>query len=184
MRKFSHYGLALMTLSAAALLASGCRGGDSPGIGVGNAPPPPAPRRVKVPKARVAAQGDVSALLADLASGDMVRLWTAEEKLGRMGPSVAPQVRSMLGVALPEARAAACRLAYKFEDTEALPFMIELLADESRLVRSTSAVFLRGMTGQDFDYRPDALDSDRAASIVRWREWYAKTHGQVRRRRR
>ncbi len=173
--------LGLAVMAAAALTFSGCRKG---------------PRTIKKRPDRVrrerlsgrfdvlqkgrgpTGEGGVAKLLADLASGDMVLAWRAEEGLTEMGEDVAPQVRVMLDSASPEARGAACRLAYRFNDTPALPKMIALLADESRLVRVEVGVSLCGLTNQDFNFRADALPAERAAAQARWQNWYNKAYGR------
>jgi hypothetical protein len=131
---------------------------------------------------------NVAKLLGALESGDMVRSWRAEEALLDLGEEMAPYTRLMFGSTSPEARGAACRLAYAFKDTASISTMIDLLADESRLVRVEASVNLSGLTGQDFNFRPDALPADRDAAIGRWQTWYVKTygtpHGRNNRRRR
>jgi len=188
----------VLAIVAAALLAAGCRKGTGgktkttrsrEKAGRQHQRPLRGDFRVLQRDTRPAnAQGEVGKLLADLAGGDMRLAWRAEEALGDMGPWVAPQVRSMLGSASPEARAAACRLAFRFGDTGAIPAMMKLLSDESEMVRAEAGVQLCGLTGQDFGYRPKALLPDRVEAIGRWQAWYSKTHGAVtgrkRRRRR
>ena len=180
MNKPKTIALGLAVLAVTALTFSGCRKGSRP---TRNRPDRTRRQRLSgrfdvLQKGRGATgEGGVAKLLADLASGDMVLAWRAEEALTEMGEEVAPQVRVMLDSASPEARAAACRLACRFNDTPALPKMIALLADESRLVRVEAGVSLCGLTNQDFDFRADALPADRAAAQARWRNWYNKTYG-------
>jgi len=168
--------LALAAVLALTVFAAGCWGFGSK--------EPPVSAGAKAAAAVAAAPGrdarqldEVGRLLADLDSGDIVRCWRAEEALEQMGASVAPRTRAALGAANPEARAAACRLAFKFRDEPAIPGMIALLDDDSRLVRSTANVFLCGLTDQDFDFRPDATAADRAAAKAAWEAWHAKTYG-------
>ncbi len=176
MTSFRRTALAMVILASAALAAMSCRkseGKDAKKAGAdGNGP-------------SLAWMGekptfdDVGKLLVDLDSGKPVLYWHAESALGEMGSAVAPRVRQAMAASMPEARAAACRLAFKFRDQEAIPGMIALLGDESRLVRNTANVFLCGLTDQDFGFRPDALESDRRAAQKRWEAWYAKTYGPV-----
>jgi len=175
---FNAIGLAL--LAAALVFAAGCRGRD------GNKGKKVSSRRSSRDRNRdVLRKGqlprdirqDVAALLKDLASGDMVKSWRAESELARRGAEVLPSVRLMFGSTSPEARAAACRLCYRCRDVKALPAMIDLLSDESRMVRVEAGVSLSGMTGQDFDFRPDALQADRERAVERWQNWYVKTYG-------
>jgi hypothetical protein len=178
--------MGLVLVAGVLVLGAGCRGGGSGKNGKEKTARRKSSR--KSVRTRVLRSGqlprdlraDVARLLNDLASGDIRLAWRAEEELGRMGARVAPQVRLMLDSASPEARAAACRLAYRFEDKRAIAPMIDLLADESRLVRAQAGVSLSGMTEQDFDFRPDALASDRAKAIGRWQDWYLKTYGNPR----
>lgn len=122
---------------------------------------------------------EIGSLLADLDGGDVAASWRAEELLGAKGPWVAPRVRTMLGASTPEARAAACRLAYKFTDTSSIAGMIELLGDKSRLVRNTANYCLCGLTNQDFRFRPDAMPEDQAAAKARWESWYVRNYGPL-----
>ena len=122
---------------------------------------------------------EVGLLLRELDSGDALRTWRAEESLGAMGSAIAARTRAAMNASTPEARAAACRLAYQFRDASAIPGMIALLGDDSRLVRNTANVFLSGLTNQDFGFRADAMPADRAAAQDLWEAWYAKTHGPV-----
>ncbi|MHC4913967.1 MAG: HEAT repeat domain-containing protein [Planctomycetota bacterium] len=187
----SALGLAL--LAALAVIAAGCGGGGGGGRTRTTTTSKRQVRRRQLLTSKIrmlergeaprGAKGGVATFLADLASGDMVKAWRAEEALANMGPVVASQVRAMFGSASPEARAAACRLAYRFKDTVAIPTMIDLLADESRLVRVEASVNLSGITGQDFNFRADALPADRLAAIERWEKWYLRTYGTGRRSR-
>ena len=176
MTSFRRTALAMVILASAALAAMGCRkseGKDAKKAGAdGNGP-------------SLAWMGekptldDVGNLLVEMDSGQPLLCWRAESALGEMGSSVAPRVRLALAASTPEARAAACRLAFKFRDQEAIPGMIALLGDDSRLVRNTANVFLCGLTDQDFGFRPDALESDRRDARKRWEAWYARTSGPV-----
>lgn len=188
MNKPTKIALGLAVLAVAALGAAGC--GKGPGKTAKNRPD----RQVRrqrlsgrfdvLQKGRApGGAGGVAKLLADLASGDMVLAWRAEEALADLGEDVAPQVRVMLDSASPEARAAACRLAYRFKDIAALPKMIALLTNESHLVRVEAGVNLCGLTDQDFNYRPDSLPADRAAAQARWRNWFKRTYGVQNRQR-
>jgi hypothetical protein len=172
-----------------ALLAGGCAGRKRDD-GAAQKPATPAQKGAAVPESfSVLAKGQPApagrpgqavpgdSLLADLASGDMVKAWAAEERLMARGPSAAPAARSLFSSGSPEARAAGCRLAFHFKDAAAIPAMIELLGDESRLVRTEAGVCLCGMTGQDFGFRTDAMGADRAAAQARWREWCSRTYG-------
>ena len=126
---------------------------------------------------------EVQKLLADLASGDLVRAWQAEARLKEMGPGIAAEVRQVLDSPSPEARAAGCRLAYHYRDLDAVPGIIRLLDDSSDMVRTQADVSLSGITGQDFNFRAEALRTDRLAAQKRWSNWYAKTYGNQARRR-
>jgi hypothetical protein len=177
--------LGLTSLAALAAFAAGCGGGGGGGAVRTRSRRSVQRRQLLSAKVRMLERGElprgveggIGQLLANLACGDMVKAWRAEEALGNMGPTVAAQVRAMFGSASPEARGAACRLAYRFRDTVAIPIMIDLLADESRLVRVEASVNLSGMTGQDFSFRADALPADRLAAIKRWEAWYLRTYG-------
>jgi len=169
--------LALAAALALTVFAAGCWGfGGKPAPETAGARAAAAVERAPSRDAR-GPLDEVGRLLVDLDSGDVVRCWRAEEALGEMGASVAPRTRAALGAAYPEARAAACRLAFKFRDEAAIPGMIALLDDDSRLVRSTANVFLCGLTDQDFGFRPDAAAPDRAAARAAWEAWRAKTYG-------
>jgi hypothetical protein len=175
-------------LCAAALMTWGCRGGSS-GSGSGAAAgPAAAPGRVVLDDNSLAlkrgdvpreVQGGFAQLLADLSSGEILRALTAEERLRELGVDAAPCVRAAFGSGSPEARAAACRLAYRIGDPAFIPPLVARLGDESRLVRIEANVNLCGLTGQDFNFRADALESDRAEAIKRWEAWYARTYGPV-----
>ncbi|HOX08811.1 MAG TPA: hypothetical protein PK280_20625 [Planctomycetota bacterium] len=171
--------LTAAALASAALLVPGCRSKDT----AAKAPPAKAEQKA-APGAVPAWLGlgkapldEVGRLLMDLDSGDPCKFWRAEDILQNMGDSVAPRTRRALAASTPEARAAACRLAYNFRDQEAIGGMIALLGDESRMVRNTANVFLCGLTGRDFNFRPDALPEDRAAAQSRWQKWYAAAGG-------
>jgi hypothetical protein len=58
-------------------------------------------------------------------------------------------------------------------DARALPVLIRLL-DSARLdIRSESATWLCGLTGQEFDYSPHAPAEERQTTMSRWRQWLA-----------
>lgn len=190
MAKSTREVLGLTLLAAALVLSAGCRGNGSSKEKEkkvarkkrgGNEKKGGVLRKGQLPRD---VQGGVARLLGDLASGDILMAWRAEEELGAMGAYVAPQVRMMLDSTSPEARGAACRLAHRFKDKVALAPMIDLLSDESHMVRVEASVCLSGMTGQDFNFRADALLKDRDEAIERWQQWYVKTHGAPNRRRR
>jgi hypothetical protein len=195
-----------LSLAAAAVLclaAYGCRGAKSKAPGEGakapaSAPSPALAQAARPPAPMISTRKDkdgkplppdeIDMLLHELCGTELQRArlpedvrssWRAEDKLVEIGPSVAPRVRAALSFPCPEARAAACRLAYRFGDAEAIPAMIKLLDDESSLVRLHANRSLCGMTGQDMNYRPEALPEDRAAAKARWEKWYASTAGPV-----
>jgi len=180
--------LMAITLTAAACLAAGCRDRKSGAAGAAAAAAPQAAEAERIPAWLSKEPMDsVGRLLLDLDSGDPVRCWHAEEALGDLGAEIAPRTRRAMAASTPEARAAACRLAFKFRDEAAIPAMIALLADEpragrgydheSRLVMNTANVFLCGLTDRDFNFRPDALPADRAAARARWEAWYRSAYG-------
>ncbi len=187
MTKLTANALGIALLATALVFAAGCRDGDG-----GDNKKASRKRKDSRKSQGILRKGqlprdlrqDVASLLEDLAGGDMVRSWRAESELGRRGPSVAPSVRLMFGSTSPEARGAACRLCCRFKDTGSIPSMIDLLSDESRMVRVEAGVSLSGISGQDFDFRADALQADRDKSIARWQNWYVKTYGSPSRRRR
>jgi HEAT repeat protein len=128
--------------------------------------------------------GDVAALLKNLHSKDIPTVWAAEENLGNLGSRVAAQVRTVLTSRSLLARAAGCRLAYKFDDKLAVPYLIDLLLDKARLVRIEAGSSLTGLTEKKFNYRFDANLTDRRAAHARWSAWYRRAHPAPRRRRR
>jgi hypothetical protein len=177
MISFRRTALLTAMLTAATFATFGCRNSKSQGS---QPAAPAASSRTENPVWLGRQPNDeVGLLLRDLDSGDPLRTWHAEESLGAMGPAVAARTRAAMNASTPEARAAACRLAYQFRDASALSGMIALLGDDSRLVRNTANVFLCGLTDQDFGFRADAMPADRAAAQDLWEAWYAKTHGPV-----
>jgi len=175
-------------LCAAAMLACGCRGGADRGTTKSAAKPASAPGRTALEESTLALkradlpreeQGAFAALLADLSSGEILRALEAEERLRDLGVDAAPCVRAAFGSGSPEARAAACRLACGIGDPGFIPALVARLGDESRLVRIEANVALCGLTGQDFNFRADALEADRVEAIRRWEAWHARTHGPV-----
>ncbi|WP_254513616.1 outer membrane protein assembly factor BamB family protein [Anatilimnocola floriformis] len=56
-------------------------------------------------------------------------------------------------------------------DARALPVLIRLLDSTQLEIRSQSATWLCGLTGQEFDYSPYAAAADRHAAMARWRDW-------------
>lgn len=58
-------------------------------------------------------------------------------------------------------------------DHRALPVLIRLLDSERLEIRSESATWLCGLTGQEFDFSPHAPAVERQATMARWREWLA-----------
>ncbi len=128
--------------------------------------------------------GDVAALLKNLHSKDIPTVWAAEEALGNLGSRVAAQVRTVLASSSLLARAAACRLAYKFNDKLAIPYLIDLLLDESRVVRIEAGSSLSGLTEKKFNYRFDADLADRRAAHASWSAWYRRAHPPPSKRRR
>jgi hypothetical protein len=179
--------LIVLTMVAATCLAAGCWHRKTAKSAAPQAAAPQTAEPTRIPAWLKGPLDNVGKLLLDLDSGDPVRCWHAEEALGDLGAEVAPRTRLAMGASTPEARAAACRLAYKFRDEAAIPAMIALLADEpkagrgydheSRLVMNTANVFLCGLTDRDFNFRPDALPAERAAAKARWEAWYASAYG-------
>ncbi len=55
----------------------------------------------------------------------------------------------------------------------ALPVLIRLLDSTQVEIRSASATWLAGLTGQEFDYSPHSPAAERQAAISRWRDWLA-----------
>jgi len=185
--------MSLAVLAAAAVLLSGCwpftdkaKKGDQVAAKPAPAPEGKVVKPYQTAQSAAARKGspppdEVDFLLADLDNPSLVLQWRAEEALRDLGPSIAARVRPLLSstAILPEARAAACRLAEYFRDHQAMPAMIALLMDESRLVRDVAGVSLCGLTNQDFDYRPDATVEDRVAAQARWQAWYLRTAGPI-----
>lgn len=58
-------------------------------------------------------------------------------------------------------------------DHRALPVLVRLLDSERLEIRSESATWLCGLTGQEFDYSPHAPTAERQVTIARWGEWLA-----------
>lgn len=201
MTRLARLTLALPATLLLATACPGCRDSKSQPAAEGPKPAPspaPAATGAKPPPAAVSARKDASGkplpadevdvLLNDLSGTELQRSrlpsdartsWLAEDKLIEIGPAIAPRVRAALSFPSPEARAAACRLACRFEDAGAVPALIGLLGDESLLVRTHANRSLCTLTGQDLGYRPGASPEDRAAARARWERWYASTTGPV-----
>lgn len=179
----------LVLAALAAMLAAGCWPFGSSGrpgaVPEEQAAAPAAKLELQRPEVRARpvtvpeAGPRVSPLLADLQGADMLKCWRAEEALREMGPTMAPYVRAMFASPSPQARSAACRLAFRLNDWQAVPGIIALLADESLVVRRTANVYLCGLTGEDFGFRPEATPGDRAAAQARWTNWYAARLAQA-----
>ena len=58
-------------------------------------------------------------------------------------------------------------------DARALPVLIRLLDSPQLEIRSQSAAWLCGLTGQEFDFSPHAPAAERQAALTRWRDWLA-----------
>ncbi|NLF32767.1 MAG: HEAT repeat domain-containing protein [Planctomycetes bacterium] len=56
-------------------------------------------------------------------------------------------------------------------DREALPFLVEMLADASPAVRLAAIGSLRRITGWDFGYQSYGDEAARREAIGRWRQW-------------
>jgi outer membrane protein assembly factor BamB len=56
-------------------------------------------------------------------------------------------------------------------DVRALPVLIRLLDASQVEIRSASATWLCGLTGQEFDYSAHSPAADRQAAMTRWRDW-------------
>jgi hypothetical protein len=56
-------------------------------------------------------------------------------------------------------------------DRGAVPYLVELLGDESPAMRLFAIESLRRITGRDLGYRPYADEAARREAIGRWRQW-------------
>jgi HEAT repeat protein len=175
----------ILACLACAALPTGCGGGHRSAAKVNVVPSRTlAPEDFRLLQS-IRSPGDLrdacAKLVADLASGDMVRAWHAEEALAALGEEAIPYARSAAKLPVPEARAAGCRLIYRLGDKASVPTLIDLLADESSLVRVEASVNLSGLTNQDFNFRANSALSERQEAISRWRAWYRRTYGARRR---
>lgn len=71
----------------------------------------------------------------------------------------------------PSERIQACIVAAGQRDPQALPLLVERLADSSADVRLFAITALKKMTGQSLGYRYYAPPTERAEAVRRWREW-------------
>jgi hypothetical protein len=70
-------------------------------------------------------------------------------------------------------RAAALACAIK-DDMTHMSKLIDLLNDRERTVERASYAALKALTKQDFGPAPDATDTDKAAAVKSWRDWWKK----------
>jgi hypothetical protein len=90
--------------------------------------------------------------------------------LRRGGGDEAREVaRRALTDARPEVRREGASLCARFGDEDAVPFLVEALADGSALVREAAVDALRTLEGTDLGFDPVATDDERASSLERWR---------------
>lgn len=85
--------------------------------------------------------------------------------------------KSFLSVSDPAAinRARAVAFGQQHSDAAAIPALIDRLTDDDPVVRLASHEALKKRTGQDFGYLPYAEGDELAASVQRWKQWWAST---------
>ena len=86
-------------------------------------------------------------------------------------PADQPLLARLLGDAHDDVAFLAAQGLAQRGDARALPVLVRLLDAAQLEVRSASATWLCGLTGQEFDYSPHAPAPDRQATMARWREW-------------
>lgn len=66
-----------------------------------------------------------------------------------------------------------------FKDPSGVPILIGFLEDEDRRIRYKSFQALSAFAKQDFGYDFGAPESDRAASVDRWKSWWAAKRSEI-----
>ena len=77
----------------------------------------------------------------------------------------------------PRVRISAAGEAVAKNRVDLVPRLIQNLLDGDGAVRMFTAVALRKLTGQDFDYKAHGTESEREEAIRRWEAW-AKAQGE------
>jgi HEAT repeat protein len=95
------------------------------------------------------------------------------------GCGTAPKnFRSLVDPA-PLARARAVGLGGRVPDQEVIPALIARLEDPDPVVRLSAHEGLRRRTGQDLGFVAWADPAERAASVARWRTWWASQQSEA-----
>ncbi|MDY6914443.1 MAG: HEAT repeat domain-containing protein [Planctomycetota bacterium] len=77
----------------------------------------------------------------------------------------------------PTIRAQAAIEAGKWQDSKAVPYLVDRLTDSEAAVRFFAIISLEKITGQTMEYRYYAPDSERIAAVARWRQWLDRSRG-------
>jgi hypothetical protein len=94
-----------------------------------------------------------------------------------------PRVRELLGDEQYDVRAQAAKTLHAFGDPSGLPVLVEALRadtvwfdiDFGQIAREDAWNFLKGLTGDDFGYKPWEGPEARAPGLAKFEAWIAKT---------
>lgn len=75
-------------------------------------------------------------------------------------------------------RVQAISLLDRLNRATAAPALIQALRDPEKVVRHRAVIALRRLTGQSFQYRPDAAKEQREAAVRKWQEWWEEENAR------
>jgi len=118
--------------------------------------------------------------LTDLASQDSGTRWQAVQSLGgTRDPAVVPHLIPVLGDADIFVRMATARILGDLGSATAIPALIDALEDEEASVRDAVLVSLRGLSGQNIPFDPNAREAERQKRVKAWRDWWDQAAKQL-----
>lgn len=118
-------------------------------------------------------------LVEELESTNAGERWSAVQALGETRDErVVAYLIPMLQDEDIFVRMATARIFGDLESVDAVPSLIEALADEEAPVREASVSSLRLITGKNFRFDPMASQSERERRRKAWREWWENTGRQ------
>lgn len=113
--------------------------------------------------------------LGDLSSAEAGTRWQAVQAIGGThDPAVVTHLLPMLRDSDIFVRMAACRHLGDLNTVEAIPGLIDTLADEEAAVREAALVALRRLSGQSIPFDPLGKEGDRTKRVKDWRDWWEK----------
>lgn len=137
--------------------------------------PAPQPKAQAAPAVEERGTAEWERWLGDLESPEAGTRWQAVQAIGGThDPAVVVHLLPMLQDSDIFVRMAACRHLGDLSTVEAIPGLIDALADEEAAVREAALVALRRLSGQSIPFDPLGKEGDRAKRAKDWRDWWEK----------